>query len=177
VSITISVKFMVFWDVTLCSLVDSTNVLEKLAASIFLFYSEDGSSRFFWTLSTHKTTWCHNPDNHNPKSSHWLWLPQKSTPKVEPSHAPNLAVSRNMNVKVICIKNSPDLPSSSFSTYNRGYTLTTVTETQLTIPPAGKMEVSEMGNGPGCMWKPNLVSQRARRVELLHSFSLTSLPI
>jgi hypothetical protein len=39
------------------------------------------------------------------------------------------------------------------------------------------MEVSEMGNGPGCMWKPNLVSQRPRRVELLQSLSLTSLPV
>lgn len=85
--------------------------------------------------------------------------------------------SRNIKVKQFGTKNSPDPPSSSFSTYTKGYTLTTVTETRLTIPPAGKTEVSEMGSGPGCMWKPNLVSQRARRVELLHNFSLTSLPI
>jgi hypothetical protein len=41
----IIMKTAVFWDVTLCSLVIVTNILEELPASIFIC-PEDGDGRF-----------------------------------------------------------------------------------------------------------------------------------
>lgn len=96
---------------------------------------------------------------------------------MEARYAYDLTVIRKHKGSTSLHYNSPALPSPNFSTYSKGYTLTTVTETLLTFPPPGKMEVKDICNGPGYLWKPNLVSQRVRRVELLYSFSLTSPPI
>jgi hypothetical protein len=64
-------KITVLQDVTVFSLVDRTNDLEEIAASIFmieLFYLEDGGSTVLWNVGTylHQTTWCHIPEDRNP---------------------------------------------------------------------------------------------------------------
>jgi hypothetical protein len=45
-----SIKIIVFWNVTLCSLVDSTKTSEEHTASIF--HPADGDSGFLWIIHT-----------------------------------------------------------------------------------------------------------------------------
>lgn len=67
------------------------------------------------------------------------------------------------------------LPSALLSMHSSGYTRATVKLVQPTLPPSGCTELRGMWKGLACRWKPSLVSQRARRVELAVSFSTTLL--
>ena len=67
------------------------------------------------------------------------------------------------------------LPSALLSMHSSGYTRATVKLVQPTLPPSGCTELRGMWKGLACRWKPSLVSQRARRVELAVSFSMTLL--